>query len=142
MLKNIGALQYRKFPGSLDFLQAARDYVAEICSSVPVEEVNFLFQMQLAINEMFCNIVKHGYKQRPHCEISISSKRLDNGIAFYILDEGRPFFFGNALGPHFNGPKENGYGCLLLKEIMDLILYVNKNPYFPRNQHFLFKKFG
>jgi len=98
--------------------------------------------MQLAMNEIFCNIVKHGYKQRPRGEISISSKQLDNGIAFYILDEGRPFFFGNALGPQFDGRKENGYGCLLLKEIMDLALYVNKNPYFPRNQHFLFKRFG
>lgn len=142
MFKSSDSVEWKRFPGSLDSLREARAYVDKICRLVPLQDVNFSFQMQLAMNEVFCNIVKHGYKQRAVGEISISGRQVDKGIVLYILDDGQPFFFGTALKPDFEGLKDNGYGCFLINEMMDLVLYMNKNPYFPRNQHCLFKKFG
>ena len=61
-----------KFRADLSQLKAVREFIHRLCKKAPGDNSHLSHQLQLAINEAFCNIVKHSYKSQKECEYSNS----------------------------------------------------------------------
>ena len=88
---------------------------------------NLLFQMQLALEELACNIINHGFGEAGHeFEIAISSS--PEAVTIEVVDGARPY---NPLtetpepdvGAALDERKVGGLGVYLVREISDEMHY-------------------
>lgn len=131
-----------KFSSHLSQLQAVRDFVNRVCKKAHQTDENFTQKLQLAINEIFCNITIHGYKSDPFGTITIRAEILDDGIALEIFDTGHTFDPATIEEPSLAGDEDNGFGWYLIKEIVDRITYVRKKDSDGQNHLHVFKQFS
>jgi len=125
------------FKSSFNHLDEIRRYVDERCQEIHQCKEEFSSFMQLAVHEIFCNLVKHGYNNSINGDIVIQGQVFGDGIRFDILDNGVSFYKKQAsLTDNF---REHGFGCFLVARIADNISYISKSPYHPRNRLTIFK---
>ncbi|MBW1996572.1 MAG: ATP-binding protein [Deltaproteobacteria bacterium] len=93
-----------------------------------------LFHINLALEEIFTNIVSHGYTDEGEHLIKITISRENDFLCFRIEDDGIPFNPLKANPPELKGPLEErpvgGLGCYLMRCCMDDVRYErssNKN---------------
>ncbi|MBW2066508.1 MAG: ATP-binding protein [Deltaproteobacteria bacterium] len=93
-----------------------------------------LFHINLALEEIFTNIVSHGYTDEGEHLIKITMSRENDFLCFRIEDDGIPFNPLKARPPELKGPLEErpigGLGCYLMRCCMDDVKYErrgNKN---------------
>ena len=88
---------------------------------------NLLFQMQLALEELACNVINHGFGEAGHeFEIAISSS--PETVTIEVVDGARPY---NPLtetpepdvGASLDERKVGGLGVYLVREISDELYY-------------------
>jgi anti-anti-sigma factor len=115
-----------KFKTDLSQLPAVRDFVLRSCMIVPGDTEQLSQQMQLAINEIFCNIVKHGFKAKSIGEIVIQVELESEGIRFDISDQGPPFNPDEIQEPSLAGDRYEGFGWYMVKKLVDEIVYLHK----------------
>lgn len=115
-----------RFSSDLSQLEALRDFVRRVCSRGAGNIDSLSSQLQLALNEIFCNIVIHGYKGKTRGPILISAEYLPEGIAFEIADQGISFDPERIQEPSFAGDKDDGFGWYIIRKINDKITYVKK----------------
>jgi anti-anti-sigma factor len=115
-----------KFSADYSQLQAVREYVEKICHDAPGDSERLSQDLKLAINEIFCNIVKHGYKTNPSGLIIIQAEHDLKGIKVEISDCGITFDPLMLSEPSFYGDKEDGYGWYIVRQVMDEVMYLPK----------------
>lgn len=115
-----------KFKTDLSQLPAVRDFVARSCFKAPGDTQQLSEQMQLAINEIFCNIVKHGFKEKSIGEIVIQTELENSGIRFDISDQGPSFNPDEIREPSLAGDRFEGFGWYMVKKIVDELVYRHK----------------
>ncbi len=130
-----------KFSADLSQLKAVRDFVHSLCSRAPGDSEKLSNQLQLAINELFCNIVKHGYKGIDGGTVVLQGELKPEGILLEISDQGTSFDPREVEEPNLAGDKENGFGWYLVKEIASTIAYEAKEAVTGWNHIKLFRKF-
>lgn len=112
------------FPCHLAALPDLRRCIKDACHTAgcPIEVSE---RLQLAINEIFCNIVKHGYDGGPGDNILVTFKNLRDGVAFEIADQGRSFDPKMIHEPVIG--QETGMGMMMVKTISDEVRYSPKS---------------
>ena len=90
-----------------------------------------LFDLQLAVNEVFTNVVSYGFDDgRPH-EIVVRLMTGADEVVVEIEDDGRPFDPSTAPAPKLDVPIEErqagGLGLYLAKRVTDAMDYRREN---------------
>ncbi len=88
---------------------------------------NLLFQMQLALEELACNVINHGYGEPGH-EFDIAISSSPETVRIDVVDGARPY---NPLteapepdiGASLDERKVGGLGVFLVREISDELHY-------------------
>lgn len=130
-----------KFASDLSQLQAVRTFVQRACHQTPGDSDKLSLQMQLLINEVFCNIVKHSYHSHSKGEIIIESRLADNGIYFTVSDKGETFNPAETKYPNLAGDQEDGFGLFIIQQIADHLSYVPKTAANEWNHLHIFKRY-
>ena len=112
-------------PGCLKQLGVVRSFVRQFyLESVrnPIDW-DFIYQVELAVNEAAANVIQHAYAGQQagtiRVELSIQSGRLD----IKILHNGRPFDSARVRPPVFDGSRNCGFGLFMIKQCMDDVQY-------------------
>lgn len=131
-----------KFRTDLSQLKAVRSFIERICRKAPDQQDSYVSQMQLAINEIFCNIVEHGYEGlEKNGEIIVQAGYGKEGIYFDIADQGAAFNPNHIAEPSLVGDNSRGFGWFIIREIADEIVYVPKSARNGWNHIRLYKKY-
>lgn len=130
-----------KFSADYSQLQAVREYVEKICHDAPGVSERLAQDLKLAINEIFCNIVKHGYKSDPDGLIKIQAEHDRSGIKVEISDNGTTFDPLMLTEPSFYGDKEDGYGWYIVRQVLDEVMYLPKQQATGWNHLRLYKRY-
>ena len=94
----------------------------------------FIFETNLALDELFTNIISYGYSDKKVHQITVTISHQDKELLFSIEDDGIPFnpteFEEPDLGCTIEECKIGGLGIHLAKNLMDEVCYQrckNKN---------------
>lgn len=130
-----------KFSADILQLKNVRDFVTRLCLKIPGDVSRFTSQLQLAINEVFCNIVKHGYKENSLGQVEIKGELTENGLWLDIADSGISFDPSKIQDPSLAGDRDSGFGLFMVKQLVDQISYSCKEAHGKMNHLRLFKRF-
>lgn len=129
-----------KFHSDLSQARAVRDFVQRLCLQAPGDRERLNQELQLAINEAFCNIVVHGHK-RTRGEIILRGELGDEGVVLELSDQGTVFDPSAVVDPSFAGDRDCGFGWYIVKEIADRVIYARKESEKGWNHLKIFKKY-
>ncbi|MBT3251220.1 MAG: ATP-binding protein [Candidatus Marinimicrobia bacterium] len=86
-----------------------------------------IFDIRLATEEVFANVVSHGYKSPGDQLIHITFENSGDDMSIIIIDSGKPFDIEKVEKPDINLPMEKrkigGLGLFLIYELMDEVIY-------------------
>ena len=90
----------------------------------------FLFEINLALDELFTNIISYGYRDDKDHLIEITITPQNNTLELCIEDDGVPFNLQDVDDPDLpcdiETCKIGGLGIHLIKNLMDEVCYVRK----------------
>ena len=129
------------FNSNLSSLKPLRQFIHYLCLKAPGDNESLSSSLQLAINEIFCNIVKHGYKEQEDGKIIIKCNYQEEGILFELLDQGITFDLSKVKAPNFSGLQDHGFGVFIAKNSVDSIAYQPKESGQDWNSLTLYKKY-
>jgi anti-anti-sigma factor len=134
-------LSTAKFHADLSQVKAVRDFVDRFCKQAPGDKGRLARELQLAINEAFCNIVKHGYKNEQERIVLIEARLDEEGVFVELSDQSQGFNPADIQHPSLAGDQDNGYGWYLIREIVDQITYIRKESAKGWNHLQIFKRY-
>jgi anti-sigma regulatory factor (Ser/Thr protein kinase) len=113
--------------GEIKHVRAVCDFVVDVAEQAGLNE-DAVFQCQLAVEEVFTNIVEHGYKYNgAEKSIEVICRVRDAGLQILILDDASPF---NPLDLDPPDPQlaledrgTGGWGAHFVKQYMDSVRY-------------------
>lgn len=110
------------------------DHLCQNCESIGESfgmSKKLIFEMNLALDELFTNIISYGFQDDKEHIIKIEIKAEDNALLMRIEDDGIPFDPVIAEEPDLECPIEEckigGLGIHLIKKLMDEIRYERVN---------------
>ncbi len=115
----------KKFLANLSNLSEVREFIKSFCDRLFVFNESFIQELQLAINEVFCNIVEHGYRGVEGL-ILIEIQNIENGILVQIKDQAPSFDPSHSQEMMFDENSERGRGLFIIKHLTDEISYLCK----------------
>lgn len=115
-----------KFNSNLAQLDAVREWIREACSNAPGDSERLSTELQLAMDEIFTNIVLHGYRSEKGFPICLKVGFNDDHLYLEVFDRGDSFDPEELPSLNLYGDSEHGYGWFLIKKIMDEIVYIPK----------------
>lgn len=130
-----------KFVGDLSQLQAVRSFVRQVCYQTSGDVEKLSLQLELVVNEIFCNIVKHAYQDSDKGEVLVESEISAEGIYFTISDKGKIFNPSEVDYPNLYGEQESGFGIFIIQQLVDQISYIPKHSESGWNHLRIFKRY-
>ncbi len=130
-----------EFQCSLSQLSAVRELVKNLCLQAPGDNIRLAGEMQLVINEAFCNVVRHGGLETPESMITIKGELQKDGVFIEMTDHGKPYHPSLIEEPKFDGNNESGYGWHLIKELTDKITYTRESSLNKNNRLSFYKSY-
>lgn len=115
-----------KFNSNLAQLDAVREWVREACSKAPGDKERLSTELQLAMDEIFTNIVLHSYNNEKGFPICLKVEINDDHLLLEVFDRGDSFSPDVLPSLNLYGDSDHGYGWFLIKKIMDEIVYIPK----------------
>ncbi len=116
-----------ELPASYKYLNVLAACVAEMLAHVEgTDEAGLLAsKVQLAVQEVCTNIVKHAYAGRPGGRISgtLTLAAAPRRLVVELLDTGGPFDLASVRAPDLSEGHEGGYGLFLVRALMDEVTY-------------------
>lgn len=89
------------------------------------------FELNLALDELFTNIISHGFRDGKDHAVQVTCARIDGVLKITIEDDGIPFNPAAAPDPDLNCAfrerEVGGLGIHLIRAYMDRIDYIRKN---------------
>lgn len=137
-LAEISSMQFRSHYSQLN---AIRKFVERFCVNAPGNKERLTVEMELLIDEIFCNIIKHGYKGNPRGMIHIKTELTQDALVINIFDQGISFDPTYVNEPSFAGNRDGGYGWHIIRELTDKIIYVKKEDATGWNHLTIFKRY-
>jgi len=125
----------------LSDLESVRKFVGTFCLESFGDSIALSDSLKLAINEVFCNIVKHGYRGESGHQILIKGEYTAEGVALEISDQGISFDPSDSETPNFSGDQDSGFGLYIIKDIADSITYQKKESEQGWNHLRIFKRY-
>jgi serine/threonine-protein kinase RsbW len=112
----------RDFPGTVEAASDAENWVASQASALGLGE-EAEFAINLCLEELFLNAVKHGHANR--ASISVCAEA--HGVTVEFADDGEPFDPTLAPAKRINGPTQDfeigGYGTGLMQKFSRRMSY-------------------
>ncbi len=111
---------------SLDHLGAVRSFLRGFCVArsscgLTDHELNLV---ELAVNEVASNIMRHAYHGDPTRTISIRIAKDDSTVRIRLTHSGDPFAApGKVPVPRVGGPREGGFGLFIISQAVDKVDY-------------------
>lgn len=130
-----------KFNSDLSQLKAVRDFVWRLCRKAPGDVESLTSQVQLAINEAFCNIVEHSYNGQKGNAILVHGELRHEGLFIEISDQGITFDPTTVREPSLVGDEDGGFGWYLIRDIADKLTYLPKKSDTGWNHLKVFKRY-
>lgn len=131
-----------RFNSDLSQLVLVRDLVQRAVAQLPGGTEELSERLQLAINEAFCNIVKHGYQGKSGYPVQLECRAGPKGVLFELCDQGASFDPTDVAEPNFAGERDSGFGLFILREIADRITYRPKSSADRWNRLQIFKRYA
>lgn len=130
-----------RFPCDVSQLPAVREFVSEFCSNAPGDSERLSNELQLVLNEAFCNILQHGHLNNEKDCILLSGELAQQGVIFNISDQGRPHDPSTVNEPSFCRNHDTGYGWHIMKQLTDKIQYTRKEKLQSWNNLTIYKRY-
>lgn len=130
-----------QFPCHVDQLERVRTFIKKSCEKVPGDSRHLAIQLELAVHEIFCNLLKHGYPGPFKKDVIIISELKEEGIYLTISDQGLSFDSAQVVNPSFKREQENGFGLFIIQNVADKISYFPKSEADGWNHLQLFKRY-
>ncbi|MBX3380555.1 MAG: ATP-binding protein [Phycisphaeraceae bacterium] len=113
------------------YTSGARDMVQAVTRRMGFAELD-CSQIALAVDEALCNIMRHGYENKPDQPIWVGVWPVDEpgvpgGIRIVIEDVARQIEPEKIKGRELHDVKPGGLGVHVIKEVMDKVTY-EKRP--------------
>lgn len=132
---------FSTFKSTIKELENARNFAQKLCQNIPGDQEILTYYLHLVINEIFCNIVEHGYMNNPEGLIIIQGSHGKEGVTLEIYDQGNSYDPSEVPEPVTSGEVERGFGLYIVKEVVDQLTYIKKASPKGWNQLRIFKKF-
>jgi PAS domain S-box-containing protein len=117
---------------SIPNLHLFRNFVQEVCQSMPVEE-KLIQDLKLAVDEVCSNLIQYGYSGRDTGKILLRITDRDPLIEIRLEDTGHPFdpdwIEAPNLSENIEERKIGGLGLFLVRETMDEVSYESHEKY-------------
>jgi len=139
-LREAKALQ-AKFRSDLSQLKAVRDFIDRAAKKAPGDAELLSGQLQLAMNEAFCNIVEHGLGEKREIPIVVEADYEEEGITVTLSEQGEPFNPAEIVEASLAGDKSGGFGWHIIRAIADRVEYIPKRSETGWNHLRLYKKY-
>ena len=101
-------------------LLTATAALSSFCEQHGINE-GAVFDLTLALEEIFTNIIRHGSEDRQPHETDLVIRKQDDWLTLRVADDGRPFDPSKAAPPDLGPPPEKravgGLGIHLLKSL-------------------------
>lgn len=114
-----------RFPCELAHLNEMRSFIVDFCSSYNIPQ-NYLFELQLAIDEACINAIDHGSACKKDMEILIRCTIEGSRLIIIIKDFGGktfdPEYFERLAYKKTWG--KGGRGIRIISQIMDEVMYI------------------
>ncbi len=117
-------------PAETEALRAISDKVAEIFADAKWDDKSTqLYNVQLALNEICANIVRHAYAEIEGGKIGIKFWVTSDPpqIEIETRDSGIQFDPDDVSEPSLGEPQVHGYGLFLVRELMNEVSYRTEN---------------
>ncbi len=106
-------------------LARVRAFVRDFCADIPDylldnERINLI---ELAVDEVTANIIKHAYGQRAGERIRINARVSGDKIVLRLYDWGKGFDPKSVPPPVFDGTREGGFGLHIIAHTVDEVDY-------------------
>jgi len=122
---SVKSREKKLFEGDLSGVEQARRFFKSTAARLELAE-DLAFQIELALVEVWTNIVRHAYALKKG-DFLVSSWTEDDRLYFEIRDDGSPFdprdFKEPDLERQLNGSRRGGFGCFLISRLMDGVEY-------------------
>lgn len=120
-----------RLPGEIQQVRTACEFVVEVARDAGFGD-DGIFQSQLAVEEIFTNIVEHGYGHNGSDKsIDIVVQVNDEKMTLFILDDAQLFNPLDLDDPDPETPlwerEQGGWGVYFVRQYMDTVRYVEKN---------------
>ncbi len=125
-------------PADLSMLSQSRAFISKSLSHL--QRSTLIPDLQLAVNEAFCNIVVHGKGVNRKSRIVIQVEEEGEELKVEILDQSYGFDPKEVHLPPQPEAKEGGYGLYLMKKLTDRMSYAKKGSFEEWNCLTLYKK--
>ncbi len=123
--KPMGTLSF-ELKNQLSELDKLCDHLRQFCQDCGVSKRQ-TFEINLALDELFTNIISHGFEDDAEHHVNVTCKNEDGVLKITIEDDGIPF--NPAAAPHpnlkcaFKDREIGGLGIHLIRSYMDCIEY-------------------
>lgn len=111
----------------LESLKDFREFLKEHCRDVPGVTDQFLYDIQLAVDEACTNIITHGYADMDPGSIILDLEIEREKLTLSLTDFGHSFEPGRASVPDVDAPIEErelgGFGLFFIQQSVDHIEY-------------------
>lgn len=111
---------------SLDHVDLARDFVAEIARAVPMTAKE-IYDLELVVTEALTNVMEHAYEGDESSAVELSVTPGDAELTIVISHQGRDFDPASVPDPdmpeYLAQRRVGGLGLYLMKKLMDEVEY-------------------
>lgn len=114
------------YPGYYNQLPEISKFVSSVARKAGAERSD-IYELQLAVDEAFTNIIEHGYGGEGKGEIVCICEVVENRFRIILRDWGKAFSPEDVPPPDFNVSLEElkirGAGLYIMNEVMDEVKY-------------------
>lgn len=127
--QNIFVLHLLNRQEELDHLNS---FLQQVSNTWQIPE-GIILPINLALEEVFTNIIKYGYQDEFEHDIEVVIERFDDSLRIRVTDDGKPFDPLNTPSPdtsvQANEREVGGLGILLIRQMMDVVDYNRSDKY-------------
>ncbi len=127
--EDVSLKRARAFQGDLGGVNKARLYFKSVARRLRLPE-DLAYQIELALVEVWTNIVRHAYPLGKG-DFRVSSWTEEDSLFFEVRDDGSPFdprdFKEPDLERYAKEGGQGGFGCFLISRLMDGVDYRREN---------------
>lgn len=115
-----------RLDSSLDHVELAREFVAEIARQVPMDRQQ-VHDLELVVTEALTNVIEHAYEGREDCQVEVAVSHQEDQFTIVISHDGADFDPNAHADPvmkdYLAQRRVGGLGLFLMKKLMDQVEY-------------------
>ncbi len=115
-----------ELPSRLEELEGLRLFVRRACtmSGLEATDEDTQWQIGIAVNEAFSNIVKHAYEEDPEGRVRVEVEVFPDEWVFTLRHRGKPFpGADHRQPPPVDLARDHGFGLIIMDNYMDNVSY-------------------